>query len=101
MKPPPTGKLLLSKSAMEAAANAAERPKRRRFETSSPFEPRNAKRTRVEVSTAHSFAAEAYCSTHDRLGIPEHTQFHVLSFEGPDPYSRIGGLETRVSGLCQ
>jgi glycosyltransferase involved in cell wall biosynthesis len=37
----------------------------------------------------------------DRLGIPEHTQFHVLSFEGPDPYSRIGGLETRVHGLCQ
>ena len=38
---------------------------------------------------------------HDRLGIREHTQFHVLSFEGPDPYSRIGGLETRISGLCQ
>lgn len=37
----------------------------------------------------------------DRLGIPDHTQFHVLSFEGPDPYARIGGLETRVSGLCQ
>jgi hypothetical protein len=37
----------------------------------------------------------------DRLGIPEHTQFHLLSFEGPDAYSRIGGLETRVSGLCQ
>jgi len=37
----------------------------------------------------------------DRLGIPDHTQFHVLSFEGPDAYSRIGGLETRVSGLCQ
>jgi glycosyltransferase involved in cell wall biosynthesis len=25
----------------------------------------------------------------------------VLSFEGPDPYARIGGLETRVSGLCE
>ena len=37
----------------------------------------------------------------DRLGIREHTQFHVLAFEGPDPYSRIGGLETRISGLCQ
>jgi len=37
----------------------------------------------------------------DRLGIAENTQFHVLSFEGPDAYSRIGGLETRVSGLCQ
>jgi glycosyltransferase involved in cell wall biosynthesis len=37
----------------------------------------------------------------DRLGIREHTQFHLLSFEGPDAYSRVGGLETRISGLCQ
>ena len=37
----------------------------------------------------------------DLLGIPPHTQFHVLAFEGPDAYSRIGGLETRVSGLCE
>jgi glycosyltransferase involved in cell wall biosynthesis len=36
-----------------------------------------------------------------RLGIPQDTQFHVLSFEGPDAYSRIGGLETRVAGLCE
>src|SRR5262245_38786087 len=36
-----------------------------------------------------------------RLGIPEGTQFHVLSFEGPDAYSRIGGLEPRVAGLCE
>lgn len=28
-------------------------------------------------------------------------QFHVLSFEGPDPYSRAGGLGTRVEGLTQ
>jgi glycosyltransferase involved in cell wall biosynthesis len=34
------------------------------------------------------------------LGIPEHVQFHVLSFEGPDPYARIGGLESRVGGIC-
>lgn len=27
-------------------------------------------------------------------------QFHVLSFEGPDPYSRAGGLATRVQGLA-
>jgi len=26
-------------------------------------------------------------------------QFHVLSFEGPDAYSRAGGLATRISGL--
>jgi len=28
-------------------------------------------------------------------------QFHVLSFEGPDPYSRAGGLATRVDGLVR
>jgi hypothetical protein len=36
-----------------------------------------------------------------RLGIPQDTQFHLLSFEGPDAYARIGGLETRVAGLCE
>ncbi|MFI5306719.1 MAG: glycosyltransferase family 4 protein [Polyangiales bacterium] len=35
------------------------------------------------------------------LGIPDGVQFHVLSFEGPDPYARIGGLETRVAGICE
>jgi glycosyltransferase involved in cell wall biosynthesis len=28
-------------------------------------------------------------------------QFHVLSFEGPDAYSRAGGLATRVCGLSE
>lgn len=28
-------------------------------------------------------------------------QFHILSFEGPDPYSRAGGLATRVEGLAR
>ena len=28
-------------------------------------------------------------------------QFRVLSFEGPDAYSRVGGLATRVEGLTQ
>lgn len=28
-------------------------------------------------------------------------QFHVLSFEGPDPYSRAGGLATRADGLVR
>ena len=28
-------------------------------------------------------------------------KFHVLSFEGPDPYSRAGGLATRVDGLVR
>jgi len=28
-------------------------------------------------------------------------QFHVLSFEGPDPYAQVGGLGTRVNGLTE
>lgn len=29
------------------------------------------------------------------------TQFHILSFEGPDPYATVGGLGTRVLGLTE
>ena len=32
--------------------------------------------------------------------VGEPTQIHILSFEGPDGYSRAGGLATRVSGLA-
>jgi glycosyltransferase involved in cell wall biosynthesis len=28
-------------------------------------------------------------------------QFHILSFEGPDPYARAGGIASRVTGLSQ
>ena len=28
-------------------------------------------------------------------------QFHIVSFEGPDAYSRAGGLATRVEGLAE
>jgi glycosyltransferase involved in cell wall biosynthesis len=28
-------------------------------------------------------------------------QFHVLSFEGPDAYARVGGLATRIEGLTE
>jgi len=28
------------------------------------------------------------------------TQIHVLSFEGPDPYARAGGIASRISGLA-
>jgi glycosyltransferase involved in cell wall biosynthesis len=27
-------------------------------------------------------------------------QFHLLSFEGPDPYARAGGIASRISGLA-
>jgi glycosyltransferase involved in cell wall biosynthesis len=29
------------------------------------------------------------------------TQFHILSFEGPDSYARAGGIATRITGLSQ
>jgi glycosyltransferase involved in cell wall biosynthesis len=28
-------------------------------------------------------------------------QFHILSFEGPDPYARAGGIATRITGLTR
>jgi D-inositol-3-phosphate glycosyltransferase len=31
----------------------------------------------------------------------ERWQVHVLSFEGPDPYARAGGIATRVTGLAE
>ena len=33
-------------------------------------------------------------------GVRALVQFHILSFEGPDLYSRAGGLATRVTGLA-
>jgi glycosyltransferase involved in cell wall biosynthesis len=29
------------------------------------------------------------------------TQFHILSFEGPDAYARAGGIASRISGLAE
>ncbi|HUP50990.1 MAG TPA: hypothetical protein VM198_00835, partial [Longimicrobiales bacterium] len=29
------------------------------------------------------------------------TQFHILSFEGPDGYARAGGIASRITGLSQ
>jgi hypothetical protein len=28
-------------------------------------------------------------------------QFHILSFEGPDPYARAGGIGSRITGLSE
>lgn len=28
-------------------------------------------------------------------------QFHLLSFEGPDSYSRTGGIASRITGLAE
>jgi len=30
-----------------------------------------------------------------------HSSFHILSFEGPDPYSRAGGIASRITGLAR
>jgi glycosyltransferase involved in cell wall biosynthesis len=30
----------------------------------------------------------------------QHGQFHLLSFEGPDPYARAGGIASRIAGLA-
>jgi glycosyltransferase involved in cell wall biosynthesis len=32
---------------------------------------------------------------------PAPIHFHLLSFEGPDPYARAGGLASRITGLSQ
>ena len=37
----------------------------------------------------------------DSNGSDESIQIHMLCFEGPDDYSRAGGLATRVTGLTQ
>jgi glycosyltransferase involved in cell wall biosynthesis len=37
----------------------------------------------------------------ESIGEERAMQFHVLSFEGPDPYARAGGLATRVQGLVE
>ena len=29
------------------------------------------------------------------------TQFHILSFEGPDGYARAGGIASRITGLSE
>jgi hypothetical protein len=34
-------------------------------------------------------------------GSPSDTQFHILSFEGPDGYARAGGIASRISGLSE
>lgn len=40
-------------------------------------------------------------SLQDSSGSSEPIQAHMLCFEGPDDYSRAGGLATRVTGLTQ
>ena len=36
-----------------------------------------------------------------RLSLAENTQFHVLSFEGPDRYAYAGGIASRITGLTE
>jgi glycosyltransferase involved in cell wall biosynthesis len=39
--------------------------------------------------------------TRAEAGLQSNLQFHILSFEGPDDYSRAGGIATRVTGLAE
>jgi len=32
---------------------------------------------------------------------PDNVQFHILAFEGPDDYSRAGGIASRITGLAE
>src|SRR5262245_14451613 len=43
----------------------------------------------------------ASSNTFDDCGGSPRVQFHILSFEGPDPYARAGGIASRVDGLVQ
>jgi glycosyltransferase involved in cell wall biosynthesis len=57
-----------------------------------------------DMAVAVGRARPARRSPHGRLlldpGGPP-TPFHFLSFEGPDPYARAGGVASRVCGLAQ
>lgn len=92
MKVPLPRKAQYSKGQLDASS--AQNHRRRRLDGADGHEARTVQRLR----SSNTQDPEPH---NDRLGIPDHTQFHLLSFEGPDPYSRIGGLETRVFGLCQ
>ncbi len=48
----------------------------------------------------NQYKSSKHGAFHPARGIPQ-MQFHILSFEGPDVYSRAGGLATRVDGLSQ
>jgi len=37
----------------------------------------------------------------EKVGRDSPTQFHLLSFEGPDGYSRAGGIASRIEGLAR
>jgi hypothetical protein len=69
--------------------------------TSDPARFRDATEGEPEEDDAVERSVQLQLPSRPQLGIPHGTQFHVLSFEGPDAYSRIGGLETRIAGLCE
>lgn len=55
---------------------------------------------RVERRRSRKDRRELPPRVHGEGGL-QPTQFHVLSFEGPDPYARAGGIATRVTGLTR
>jgi len=102
MKLPLTGKtaqLALAASELQVVTEGADTTARRLKQPTSRSALREGRAPQRVSGPARTQRAAR--SGHDLLGIAENTQFHLLSFEGPDAYSRIGGLETRVWGLCQ
>jgi glycosyltransferase involved in cell wall biosynthesis len=54
-----------------------------------------------EVTGAMTQPDDGLISAEVEGDVLERFQFHVLSFEGPDPYARAGGLASRISGLTE
>ena len=52
-----------------------------------------------QPETSRDSAGAGWLPRRDVAPAREGMQFHVLSFEGPDAYSRAGGITTRVEGL--
>jgi len=48
-----------------------------------------------------SIASDRRGVTSDPLVRRDATQYHLVSFEGPDAYSRAGGISSRVTGLAE
>jgi glycosyltransferase involved in cell wall biosynthesis len=61
----------------------------------------------IFIATTFSISEFPVCFVHYEIRwvmlpirlIPEHVEFLLLSFEGPDPYSKAGGLGVRISNL--
>src|SRR4051812_46118568 len=53
----------------------------------------------MRMTPSHHTSWEASMTSRAATNSPQ--QFHLLSFEGPDPYARAGGIASRITGLAQ